>query len=455
MPETNSNNVEADRTKGLGRWQVQIFATLWMGYAAYYLCRMNFSVAQPLILLEFPTWSAAEIGLIPTVYAFAYAIGQFVNGQLGERFGARRMMTAAMTVAVVANLLFSFTSSLPLMMLLWGLNGYAQSAGWSLVVKTLTNWTTTRHRGLLVGLISTCYQVGNVLAWLLAGYIAGTYGWRAAFTVPSVILAGMAVVLWIALRDDPRLVGFGHVRDDIDEAPVKATIEESLAAEKLPFAETMRLVLSNKVLWVLAIGYFCMNSVRYSFMNWAVTYMADFHGQPIKNSAFKAVALPLIGAVGAVAAGWMSDKIFHKRRAPLCAIMLFGLAIVCVGFVMVPRGETLIATIMLGLAGFLVYGPDMLMSGAATVDVHPKAAAAATGFTMAMGNFGAMISGAGIGWLKDITPGLAEGMKPHLPAWLASSFSEWTLVFFLLSVLSILSALLMTTIWNAKPKGAK
>ncbi|HOD00901.1 MAG TPA: MFS transporter, partial [Myxococcota bacterium] len=205
----------AINSKRLTRWQVQTFATLWGGYASYYLCRMNFSVAQPMILKDFPDWSSAEIGLIPTVYAFAYAIGQFVNGQLGEKFGARKMMTLAMSMAVITNLLFSQVSSLPLMLLLWAVNGYAQSAGWSLVIKTLTNWTTTRHRGLLVGLISTCYQVGNVASWLLAGYVAGTYGWRMAFMVPSIILAAMTVVLAVALRDDPRLVGFGRVRDDL------------------------------------------------------------------------------------------------------------------------------------------------------------------------------------------------------------------------------------------------
>lgn len=453
MSELNADGGVGEQKRGLTRWQVQIFATLWGGYASYYLCRMNFSVAQPLIIEEFG-WTKAAIGLIPTVYAFTYAIGQFVNGQLGERFGARKMMTLAMTLAVISNLLFSFVSSLPMMLLLWAINGYAQSAGWSLVIKTLTNWTTTRYRGLLVGLISTCYQVGNVLAWLLAGYVAGTYGWRAAFIVPSAILGAMAVALWLLLRDDPRLVGFGRVRDDLGVEVPKATVAESMAAEKLPFAETMRLVLSNRVLWVLALGYFCMNAVRYSFMNWAVTYMAEFHGQPIKNSAFMAVALPLIGAIGAVLAGWLSDKLFHKRRAPLCAIMLFGLAMVCIGFVMIPQGYVKVATAMLGLAGFLVYGPDMLMSGAATADVHPKAAAAATGFTMAMGNFGAMISGAGIGWLMGVTRANEAGLRANLPDWLAVHFSEWMLVFFLLSFLSILSALLMTTIWNAKPKGA-
>jgi OPA family sugar phosphate sensor protein UhpC-like MFS transporter len=166
--------------------------------------------------------------------------------------------------------------------------------------------------------------------------------------------------------------------------------------------------------------------------------MADFHGRSIKGSAFIAIALPLIGSLGAISAGWASDTIFGKRRAPVCAIMLVCLASICTTFVYIPQGQWLWATVLLGLAGFMMYGPDMLMSGAATIDVsHPKAASIATGLTMCLGASGAIFSGAGIGWLKDAAAG------------------QWSLIFFVLTGLSILSALLMVLIWNAKPKGAK
>ena len=55
------------------------------GYASYCLCRVNFVLAQPLILREFPAWTSAQIGSIPSTYAVAYAAGQIVNGTLGER----------------------------------------------------------------------------------------------------------------------------------------------------------------------------------------------------------------------------------------------------------------------------------------------------------------------------------------------------------------------------------
>jgi len=424
----------------LRSWQLRIFWLLWTAYASYYLCRVNFAVAQPLILKEFPDWTNTQVGAIPSTYAIFYAIGQVVNGSLCARWGARHMMSLALVFAAITNFLFSRTSSYSTMLVLWAVNGYAQSAGWSLLVQTIANWTTSQRRGTVIGLISTCYTVGNVLSWLLAGTLCDAVGWRAAFWVPSLVLIPVVAVFYLFLRNAPEDAGFPPVRDDGVEATPAARGRSDPAGPPttLSIFDILRVTFSNRILWILGIGFFCMNAVRYSFMNWSVQYMADFQGRTIKGSAFTAIAIPLIGSLGAIAAGWASDTWFGKRRAPVCAIMQIGLAIVCVIFTLVPRGDWVLATALLGLAGFLIYGPDMLMSGAATVDIsHPRAASIATGFTMCMGALGSIFSGAGIGWLKDMARG------------------DWNLVFYVLAGLVLVAAAFMFSIWNVRPKGAK
>ena len=66
----------------LRSWQLRIFWLLWGAYASYYLCRVNFAVAQPAILKEFPGWTNAKIGTIPSVYAIFYAVGTSSTGHL-------------------------------------------------------------------------------------------------------------------------------------------------------------------------------------------------------------------------------------------------------------------------------------------------------------------------------------------------------------------------------------
>jgi len=423
----------------LPAFQLRVFWLLWGAYASYYLCRVNFAVAQPAILKEFPDWTSAQIGSIPSAYAAVYAVGQIVNGTLGQRYGTRRMMTLAMLIACVSNVLFFFTSSFEVMRLLWVLNGWGQSAGWSLIVGTIADWNTSARRGTLMGRLSTCYQVGNVASWLLAGVLCDSVGWRYAFLVPGLFMLPMAAIFFTFLRDTPEQAGFAPVRDDVAPKPPAAGPVES-PREESGWATTwqvLKLTLTNRILWILAIGFFVMNAVRYSFMNWTVQYMADFHGRSIKNSALTAIMVPLAGSLGALWAGWASDVWFGKRRVPVCVLMLLGLSLVCGGITAIPHGNWVLATGMLGLAGFLIYGPDMLISGAAVADLsHPKAGAIATGLTMCLGALGAIFSGAGIGYVKDLAHG------------------DWSVVFWVLAGMALLPAALLSSIWNARPKGS-
>jgi sugar phosphate permease len=417
--------------------QLRVFWLLWGAYASYYLCRVNFAVAQPAILKEFPSWTAAQVGSIPSVYAAFYAAGQIVNGTLGQRYGARRMMTLALVMAALTNFLFYFASSFNAMRLLWGINGWFQSAGWALMVHVISNWNTSARRGFLIGRLSTCYQVGNVVSWLLAGYLCDTVGWRYAFLVPSLVLLPMAAVLFLYLHNSPEEAGFPPVRDDLPPEPAKAGPSSAAQPGSAWQAtlQVLRLTLTNRILWILAIGFFVMNAVRYTFMNWTVQYMADFHGRSIRGSAWTAILIPLVGSLGALSAGWASDAWFGRRRAPVCVIMMLGLALVCAAMTFVAQGSWVVATVLLALAGFMIYGPDMLMSGAATVDLsHPKAASIATGLTMCLGALGAIFSGAGVGYLKDLAHG------------------NWSLVFWVIAGMLLIPSALMVSIWNARPK---
>jgi sugar phosphate permease len=432
----STTKTEASPTQ-LQSYQRRVFWLLWSAYASYYLCRVNFAVAQPAILKEFPDWTAAQIGTIPSAYAAVYAVGQIVNGTLGQRYGTRRMMTLAMLIAAVSNVLFYFASSFEVMRLLWVLNGWGQSAGWSLMVGTISTWNTSARRGTLIGRLSTCYQVGNVASWLLAGALCDWMGWRAAFLVPGLFMLPMAAVFFTFLRDTPEQAGFAPVRDDV----AKGSQPEAGAAETAGGSGwtttwyVLKLTLTNRIIWILAIGFFVLNAVRYSFMNWTVQYMADFHGRSIKNSALTAIMVPLVGSLGALWAGWASDVWFGKRRVPVCVLMLLGLSLVCGMMTAIPQGSWVAATVFLGLAGFMIYGPDMLISGAATADLsHPKAGAMATGLTMCLGALGAIFSGAGIGYVKDLARG------------------NWSVVFWVLAAMCLVPAALLTFIWNARPK---
>ena len=69
----------------------------------FYFCRTNMPVAKSTLANTF-SWSAAEIGMIFTALTLMYALGQFINGQLGDRFGTRLIVTIGCAGSVLMNL---------------------------------------------------------------------------------------------------------------------------------------------------------------------------------------------------------------------------------------------------------------------------------------------------------------------------------------------------------------
>ena len=130
----------------LKTWQRRILITSWLTYAGFYLGRVNLAVALPALQNHFG-WTRSEAGLIGSAFFWLYAIGQLINGALGDRWNPRYFVAAGLIASALMNLAFGFSNALPLFILIWGANGYVQSTGWGPIMRTLSNWFPARERG--------------------------------------------------------------------------------------------------------------------------------------------------------------------------------------------------------------------------------------------------------------------------------------------------------------------
>jgi len=148
------------------------------------------------------------------------------------------------------------------------------------------------------------------------------------------------------------------------------------------------------------------------------------------------MALPLAGSLGALCAGWLTDKYFQSRRAPVAAIMLLLLAIFAWLYPQVPACSWILSLLCLLAIGFMTYGPHVLMVGIMPMDLGTrKAASSVTGFIDGFGYIGAGLTGVLSGWLVD-------------------SYS-WNAAFYLWVISAIIASILMVTLWKYKPEGGK
>lgn len=98
-----------------------------------------------------------------------------------------------------------------------------------------------------------------------------------------------------------------------------------------------------------------MQCARYGLIIWVpVIYL----GQGSKHSAWTTIALPIGMALGTIAAGTISDKLFNADRIkPTILFMTFAFILTAIIYY-VPVNHGIIAMTLLFFIGFFVYGPQ-------------------------------------------------------------------------------------------------
>ena len=133
-----------DKTYKRLRWQV-ILAALF-GYGLFYVCRLSLNVIKK-PLVDNGILSETELGIVGTGLFITYAIGKFANGFLADRSNVRRFLSAGLLLSAAINLILGFTTSFIVFVILWAVNGWAQSMGAAPCVVSLSRWFGNKERG--------------------------------------------------------------------------------------------------------------------------------------------------------------------------------------------------------------------------------------------------------------------------------------------------------------------
>ena len=414
------------------RWRWQVFVITWLAYFGYYLTRKTFSVAKigmeedPGVLL-----TESEMAWIDGVYLVAYAVGQFMSGILADRVGARKVVLVGMFGSVLAAFAMGASSITVLLGLFFCLQGVCQSSGWPPLLKNMGDFFSHHERGTVIGVWSTCYAAGGMVASVYAGYWGDQLGWRFAFFIPAATLLGIWVLFIFLQRNRPEDVGLPPI--EIYHGEVTTALVEDNAAEAEPVGswKVLREVFTNRTVLVICLAYFLTKPARYAILFWGPKYVNEKLGSGMTESGAISALFEMAGIVGAILAGVVSDRVFGARRMPVCVITLFVLG----GFLLVMDGLPATRLMLAGsylLIGLLVFAPDTILNGPAAVDFGTKqGAATAVGLINGAGSVGAILGGTIPGFFAD--------------RW------GWNGVFCLLGGMALTAAIILLPKWNAMP----
>jgi OPA family glycerol-3-phosphate transporter-like MFS transporter len=374
-------------------------------YTSFYMCRYNLSIANSAISSEFG-FSKAQIGNIITTALLAYACGQILNGLLADRLGGKRSMLIGAAGTITMNILFgvaSFWGMLWLFVLIRSLDGYLQAFGAPGMVKINAAWFRQTERGGFAGIFGFMINLGRFGIFklgpaLLAGFVfLGLWNvpplhWRWLFWIPAGIATVVAICVALIVKDTPEQAGFSPVNPE----------EESGGDVRAPVKLVLKTIALNPVIWIIAVAYACTGAVRQGIDQWFPRFMTEVHQVDFQSARFQLVAflIPVVASAGSLISGFISDKMFHGRRAPVAAGLYFietAVILLAAQFNSVDA-----AVVFLVLISFTANATHSILGTAAAMDIGgAKMAGFASGVIDSFQYFGGSLAGIFLGALLD------------------------------------------------------
>jgi len=372
------------------------FWNLWSTYALTYFGKVNLSIVMAALLIVFTDWNMYYVGFVASGFFAAYAIGQFLHGQISERFNPYVYIAVGLTLSGIANMLMGFLGGfLVALIVLETFDGFFQSMAWSSVVRANSEiQPSDKARDKSSTILGCSYQFGTSVTFLVSALAVATFGWQAGFWVASFVLVFRGVSLYLT---KPKM-----------EFKPKQRVKEQV---KLTFS--FPVVLSG-------ISLLFLNMVRYGVLTWFFVYLVQTGNIPVAKffgfDAFQVALIPIAGIIGTLS----YNKIpWNKDLTSI--IFLISMGIIWLIF---PFTGGLTAVVLLLASSAFLYGPHVFLVTTLPTRFKDKGVvASSTGFIDGMGYVGTFLVGL---------------IVPYL---VIETLDGWNNVFLFWAVLSFISAI--------------
>ena len=383
------------------RWQAVTLLSLVVGYAGYYVCRSNLSVATPLLLDAFGEegLDKAWIGFISSVGVTFYAIGKLINGTLTDFVGGRRIFLFGMVGSIVATIAFGLGTGVVVFLIAWSANRLVQSMGWPGLVKVASRWFSHQSYGRVMGFLSLSFLFGDAAARLLLGeFIDYGFGWQAVFLFSAAILGVIALVNMVTLKSSPQELGF----ETTVVNPNNLFGQDGDSTRPKGVRDLLGPLLSSGSFWIVLFLSAGMTLIRQSFTFWTPTFLVEVAGMSNSSAAQYSLLYPLVGGFSVLFAGHASDRWTAGRRGLVMTLVLAPLVPTLLVMGTLETTGALVPLLLVSASAFMLIGPYSFLSGAMALDLGgKKGSSTAAGFIDGAGYAGAILSGWAVGWVAQ------------------------------------------------------
>lgn len=407
------------QVKPATRYRWVVLALIFAVYAVNYADRSNIGSVLPFITEEF-NMTNFEAGQIASMFFLGYALCQIPAGFLLAKRGVRGIVTLSILgFSAFTWLIGTASSALSIKWMRLGL-GVTEAPTPVGLRSTINNWFPPKEKATATGIYIASTMFAPIIVPPLVVWISLTLGWRWVFflfAIPGLFLAVMWYFLVKSKPEESKFVSpseLEYIRasetesgnevnvENIVQHTRFATLDKLIRVREIKPLDSAAKIFRSRNIWGNTIAYFMMVSIMYGILTWIPSYLVTEKGFSFVKMGFVA-AMPFVGGfIGSIFGGWISDKIFGRRRKPTMIFTALATIFMMVVMIHVPQSTALVAgaLFMVGL---------LLNIGWPAFTAYPMGVADRKNYPIAIslvnsgGNLGGFVSPMAAGFLLDKT----------------------------------------------------
>lgn len=387
-----------------------------------YLDRVCIATTAPAMMQELGI-SPLRMGMVFSVFVLGYVLFEIPGGWMGDRFGARAVLTRIVVWWSVFTAATAHAWNFRSLVVIRFLFGAGEAGAFPNCASVIARWFPPGERGRAQGLILTGTRLGGAFAPALVVTLMTLAGWRSVFWIFA-CLGLVWAVIW-----------FGWYRNSPAEHPSvgqKELLEIAANGPPTPARSgpvRWAVLLRSRNIWALSGMYVGYTFGLYFYLTWLPTYLMQARGVSLATLGVWA-GLPLLaGAASNVAGGFLTDALARRaglrwgRRIPGGLGLFLAAAFLLLSVQLESHFAALIAMVASFACADLLLGP----AWATCLDIGKQHAGTVSGCMNSFGQIGGL-------------------MSPIVFGWVVETWGSWTLPLLLTTGLYLLSSALWLVI---------
>ncbi|MGM0438466.1 MAG: MFS transporter [Bacillota bacterium] len=374
----------------LEKYRKKMWFLLSIGFLLAFFHRYSIGVLSNLLSEEMGL-TAANLGLLTSMYFYAYAFLQVPVGVLGDKYGVKVVTTSGMLFMGLGAFMFGLAGSMLTVSLARLLIGIGSACFFISILKMIAIWFPPGQFTKYNGWTSVMGNIGALLAASPFSLFLEIIDWRSAFFIFSGLSLILAFFIWKFVYDYPRDLGF--------------EVENKFEAETRSFKEIlneMKVLVTNLQFWLYFILLFVMMGSIMSLAGlWIVPFMMHVYNLSRSIAANFSLVLTIGLITTSVFLGWIESK--FKNRIKMIRFSIFTVSLAWFYLIFIQSGKPSIVQLVVLL--FIIGGVSLfvMVTFGVIKELFPQLKGGSMGLINLAPFLGTIFFNSIIGWILDNT----------------------------------------------------